>query len=94
VVNVIKTVDRSVKVDAVRANKGKLLRAEPVAGLYEQGKVYHAKPFKKLEQQMVEWTATDRKSPDRIDALVYGITDLMLTPVQRVTRWLPDDLIV
>lgn len=63
----------------VRAAKGKDTRAEPVAALYEQGKVHHVGAFAKLEDQMTQWNPlVDRYSPDRIDALVHLLTDLML----------------
>jgi phage terminase large subunit-like protein len=64
---------------AVHAAKGKHTRAEPIAALYEQGKVHHIGCFPKLEDQMTQWDPlTDEKSPDRLDALVWVLTDLML----------------
>ena len=76
---VIKSQDPHIAYRGVRATRGKYLRAEPVAALYEQGKVYHIRPFEILEQQLCTYVP-DRgmKSPDRMDALVWGITDLML----------------
>lgn len=75
----IRTVDSKVAYRAVHAAKGKRLRAEPVAALYEQGKVHHVGSFAKLEDQMATWDPLlDDKSPDRVDALVYALTDLML----------------
>ena len=66
--------------DFVRATRGKQLRAEPVAGLYEQGLVNHCGPFPKLEDQMCEWTPqSGQKSPDRLDWLVWAIYDLVTT---------------
>lgn len=80
VVEVIKAVDANVPVKTVRANKGKWLRAEPVSALYEQGKVDHLGLFEVLEDQMCSYVQDiDRKnegSPDRLDALVWAITDL------------------
>ncbi|PCJ69194.1 MAG: ATP-binding protein [Rhodobiaceae bacterium] len=61
----------------VRATRGKWVRAEPIAALYEQGRVRHAKPFAELEDQLCNFTGTGGKSPDRLDALVWAITDLM-----------------
>lgn len=63
----------------VRASRGKQARAEPVAALYEQGKVSHIGGFDELEDQMVSWEplGTER-SPDRVDALVWALTDLMI----------------
>jgi len=64
----------------VRATRGKAIRAEPVASLYEQGKVKHAQPLPELEKQLREWVpGVTSKSPDRLDALVWGLTDLFLT---------------
>lgn len=81
----IRQFDRSAMVKEVRANRGKDTRAEPVAALYEQGRVFHCGIFKKLEDQMCEWDPTTQSearekrkatSPDRMDALVWGITEL------------------
>lgn len=63
----------------VHARLGKRLRAEPVAALYEQGRVHHVGMFEKLEDQMCTFTGRDsRKSPDRLDALVWALTDLVV----------------
>jgi phage terminase large subunit-like protein len=63
----------------VHARRGKALRAEPVAALYEQGKVHHVGYFPKLEDQMCDWNPTvgNQKSPDRVDWLVYAVLDLL-----------------
>lgn len=61
--------------ESVRATRGKLLRAEPVAALYKNGKVFHTKHFNKLEDQMVTYTGTG-DSPNALDALVWGVTYL------------------
>ena len=68
----------------VRATRGKVLRAEPVSALYEQGKVRHLDAFSSLEDQMCAFGAdgSSNTSPDRVDALVWAVTDLMLTPTQ------------
>lgn len=65
---------------AVHASRGKAVRAEPVSALYEQGRVHHVGMFAKLEDQMCEWDPSNpnMKSPDRVDALVWGLTDLLL----------------
>lgn len=77
--SVLKTVSPNMKVKQVRATKGKILRAEPIAGLYEQGKVFHVGHFKQLEDQMTNFSPlTQNSSPDRLDALVWALTDLML----------------
>lgn len=71
--------DRRVKFKSVRASRGKVTRAEPVAALYERGKVHHVGVHEKLEDQMVNWDPTfSSKSPDRIDALVWGVHELVL----------------
>ena len=72
----IRTVGPNVSYKAVHASRGKQIRAEPVAALYEQGKVHHVGCFPLLEDQMCEWVPGE-KSPDRMDALVWAITELM-----------------
>lgn len=76
----IKTLIRQLRptmnVVEVRATRGKQLRAEPIASLYEQGRVHHCGVFDQLEMQMCEWTQSDPKSPDRLDALVWAFTEL------------------
>ena len=63
----------------VYAKRGKYLRAEPVAAYYEKGKVHHVGRFDKLEKQMTDFVgSTTRGSPDRLDALVYAVGELML----------------
>lgn len=75
----IKNIDKSVKVVKVRASKGKFARAEPVAALYEQNKVRHMSDLHELETQLTEYVPLDAdKSPDRLDALVWGLTRLMV----------------
>ncbi|GAB4225346.1 MAG: terminase family protein [Methyloligellaceae bacterium] len=79
--SVIRQVDPAVAVRKVRATRGKWLRAEPVAALYEQGRVVHAGAFPALEDQMAEFGRNGLSgggSPDRLDALVWALTDLML----------------
>ena len=78
--SVIRAVDKNVPVKLVTATRGKEIRAEPVAALYEQGRIHHIGHFGKLEDQMCEWDPLDKsaKSPDRMDALVWAITELML----------------
>ncbi len=78
--SVIRAVDRNVPVRMVHATRGKEIRAEPVAALYEQGRIHHVGEFAKLEDQQCEWDPMDKsaKSPDRMDAMVWAITDLML----------------
>ena len=73
----IKTADPRIPCHAVRATRGKVLRAEPVAALYEQGRVHHVGRFPVLEDQMTSWTPEDADSPDRLDALVWAVTYLV-----------------
>jgi phage terminase large subunit-like protein len=76
---VIGQVDRDVPVTAVRAHRAKYLRAEPVASLYEQGRVKHAGVFEELEAEMCDFGVdglSSGRSPDRLDALVWAVTAL------------------
>ncbi|MEQ8587657.1 MAG: terminase family protein [Thalassobaculaceae bacterium] len=83
----LRTVDPTLPVRAVRATRGKRLRAEPVAALYEQGRVRHAGSFEALEDQMTRFTgAPGDGSPDRLDALVWALTDLMAGPSPAESR--------
>lgn len=75
---ILRQVDKTVSYKAVRASRGKVTRAEPIVSLYEQGLIFHSKPFPELELQMTTWNPTIRDSPDRIDAMVWGFTELML----------------
>lgn len=74
---VLRHQDANVSYKSVRATKGKAIRAEPVAALYEQHRVHHVGNFAELEDQMVEWNPqTDDDSPDRMDAMVWGLVEL------------------
>jgi hypothetical protein len=73
---VIKNVDNTVKYKSVRASRGKAIRAEPVVGLYEQGNVIHVGNMNKLEIEMTTWVPGIGNSPNRVDALVWGVTEL------------------
>lgn len=76
----IRAVDPSVNFKAVRATRGKLIRLEPVAACYARGEIIHAKHFDKLESQLCSYNPeTMDKSPDRMDAAVWGFTDLLLS---------------
>lgn len=74
----IEQVSKKYPVRLVTASKGKRTRAEPVAMLCEQGRISHADVFKGLEDQLLNWTPESGDSPDRLDAYVWGFTDLML----------------
>ena len=75
---VLQTVDSKAPVKLVRATRGKRTRAEPVAALYEQGRVHHVGFFPDLEDQLCSWVPDVGNSPDRLDALVWAITDLVI----------------
>tara|TARA_R100000329_G_scaffold141116_1_gene123711 strand:- start:107 stop:1345 length:1239 start_codon:yes stop_codon:yes gene_type:complete len=84
----IRSIDTTVKYKSVTATRGKILRAEPISALYEQKKVSHCGIFKQLEDQMCSYNGHSKKSPDRLDALVWALTDLSSssrTPMWRVT---------
>lgn len=79
----VATADKNVAFKEVTASRGKAVRAEPVSALYEQGKVHHVGIFHELEDQMCNFTASGfvgEGSPDRADAMVWAITELMLEP--------------
>jgi hypothetical protein len=74
---------------SVRAMRGKRLRAEPVALRYEQGRVHHVGRFPEMEEQMTEWLPESGESPDRLDALVHGLTRLRRTEQTTATASSP-----
>jgi len=85
----LRMIEPDVPFTAVRASRGKITRAEPVAALYEQGRVHHLGAFPQLEDQMCAFVADARGSirglsaagsPDRVDALVWAFTDLLVEP--------------
>lgn len=77
--SVLRAVDRSVPYRKVTASRGKRVRAEPVAAMYEQGRVHHVRGLEALEAQMCSWTPDGGQgSPDRLDALVWACTELGL----------------
>ena len=73
-------VERTLPYKGIKARRGKYIRAEPVAALYEQGRVHHIGRFPQLEDQMCTWTPDlgPSNSPDRADALVHAITELII----------------
>lgn len=75
----LRNTNRELPITSVHARRGKRLRAEPVAGIYEQGRVHHVGEFPELEDQMCSFIGdgtTTEKSPDHLDALVYALTEL------------------
>ena len=85
----LRVVDPNLAFTAVRASRGKFVRAEPIAALYEQGRVHHLGAFPQLEDQMCTLVRGEYRrdgartefSPDRVDALVWALTDLLLAPM-------------
>jgi phage terminase large subunit-like protein len=92
--HVLRTIDRNVSYREVTASRGKVARCEPVAALYEQERVRHAGSFPELEDQACAMTSdgyTGDGSPDRLDAAVWAISDLMLGATFTPTRWVHID---
>jgi predicted phage terminase large subunit-like protein len=78
---VLRSAAPKMPVKMVTASRGKVIRAEPVAALYEQGKVHHVGTFAEMEEQMTMTTTMGYKgsgSPDRLDALVWALSELMI----------------
>jgi len=102
----LRMIDPNAAFTAVRASRGKVARAEPVAALYEQGRVRHIGVFPQLEDQMCAFTGdvhgnsvvrSAGHSPDRVDALVWALTDLLVAPmpgegIYEMYRQLKDEL--
>jgi phage terminase large subunit-like protein len=80
--NTLRMVDPGIPFKAITASRGKVVRAEPVSALYEQGRVHHVGAFPALEDQMCsfvqDWDRARDGSPDRVDALVYAVTELLV----------------
>ena len=72
----LRGIDPNVPYRSVRATRGKLTRAETISALYEQKRVHHVGYFSELESQMCSYTGETRPSPDRLDAFVWGLTEL------------------
>ncbi len=87
-----KGIDARVPVKKVYASRGKYVRAEPVSALYAEGRVAHVGEYPELERQMCDFAAdglAHGKSPDRLDALVWALTELMLVSTrQPLVRWM------
>jgi phage terminase large subunit-like protein len=76
-----KKVGANASYKAVHASRGKAIRAEPISALYEQNRVHHVGAFPVLEDQLCDWDpATSTDSPDRLDALVWALTELSGDP--------------
>jgi phage terminase large subunit-like protein len=86
--NTIRVIDQNVPITLVHASRGKVARAEPISALYEQGRVHHVGGFPLLEDQLCSFEPGSTKSPDRLDALVWALTDLMITNnVKGMVAW-------
>ena len=82
---VLRNIDSNVPYRSVRASRGKMVRAEPVAALYEQRRVHHIGVFEELETQMCTYIGQTNPSPDRLDALVWGLSEISKT--KGITKW-------
>jgi phage terminase large subunit-like protein len=82
----LRIIDPDISFKEVRASRGKITRAEPVAALYEKKRIHHVGFFDAVEDQCCTWEAGDPESPDRMDALVWGFTHLFLDK-NRTIRW-------
>jgi len=72
----LRSVDTNIPFRSVHATRGKILRAEPISALYEQKRVHHLGVFTELESQMCTYNGENQESPDRLDALVWGLSEL------------------
>ena len=87
--SVLRQIDPQLPFRAVRATRGKIARAEPVAALYEQARVLHAAPLAELEDEMCRMTVhgyVGEGSPDRVDALVWALHEVMIRPAAQWRR--------
>ena len=82
VISTLRAVDANLPVSKVHATHGKYTRAEPISALYEQGKVKHVGAFPRLEDQLCTWQPGE-SSPDRLDALVWALTEFLQRPPRR-----------
>ena len=83
----LRMIDPNVAFTAVRASRGKVVRAEPLAATYQQGRVHHIGTVRQLQDQMTNFTSDiDRAaagySPDRVDALVWAFSELLVEPMK------------
>lgn len=96
--SVLRAVDRSLPIKLVHASRGKIIRAEPISALYEQSRVHHCGRFDELEDQMCLFSVDNLRggslgSPDRVDALVWGLTEIFDKIVARRRPKTPDEKI-
>ena len=83
----LRSIEHHIPFKKVHAKQGKRLRAEPISALYEQGRVHHVGVFPELEEQMTSWLPDSGYSPDRLDALVHGLTELNLAKGSSASAW-------
>ena len=83
----LRSIEHHIPFRKVHAKQGKRLRAEPISALYEQGRVHHVGVFPELEEQMTSWLPDSGYSPDRLDALVHGLTELNLAKGSSTSAW-------
>ena len=88
----LRTVDRNVPVRLVHASRGKRTRAEPIAAMYEQCRIHHVGFHPQLEDQLCTWVPNEGASPDRLDALVWALTDLMIDGARQPPAVVPFSL--
>jgi len=93
VAHTLRTVDRNAPIKLVRASRGKRTRAEPIAALYEQGRIHHVGFLTQLEDQMCGWVPDITASPDRVDALVWALTELMIEGAKQPPPIVPVSLV-
>ena len=84
----IRSAARDVPVRLVHASRGKAVRAEPIVALYEQGRVHHIGLHQRLEDQMCQWEPGVGDSPDRVDAMVWALTELVSGAAVQPARWI------
>lgn len=83
---VILSINPHVSVKTVHASRGKLIRAEPISAKYEKGLIHHVGKFPRLEDEMCTYTTDSKWSPNRLDSMVWGMTELMLHPVSQWSK--------
>ena len=94
VANTLRSLRATLPIKEVRATRGKHVRAEPISALYEQGRVHHVGTMIDLEEQMLQMTSAGYEgdgSPDRVDALVWGLTELFPAMTRRTVTRRPID---
>lgn len=85
---ILRNLDKSVSYKGIHAKRGKVLRAEPVVAAYEQGRVSHVGTLMALETEMTTWDqSAGADSPNRVDAVVYALTELLVKPTVKREAW-------